>query len=355
MSLATFAAAYAMKERMAPTLLKHSKVQGVGVGYHDPERPKKGAAVIIYADALSAVALGIASTVTISVKGKNVQVPIRVVRTGKIRSHANFQGRIRPVQAGYSIGTAAGSGTAGLIVTNFPGANQRYIFSNTHVLTNPLNSNVRAETLQPGGADNGRPVIDRVGSLSRYALLRRNATNFIDAAISLPVRNAIVTPRYATVGVVPGYVTSYRVGDRFKKVGRTTGLRFGRVDSVNTDVLVDYGGNLGVITFRNQSVIVGASPVSLPGDSGSVWLRRADNFAAAVNFAGTEDGLTSIAFPVDWFMRRFRLRVARPNGAGIVKNVKTNGNPAFARRLTARELASIRIISARSRTAAAKK
>ncbi|WP_036746917.1 hypothetical protein [Paenibacillus sp. UNC451MF] len=348
MNLATFAEAYAMKERMAPSILKHSKVQGIGVGYHDPQRPKKGAAVIIYADALSAVALGIASTVSISVKGKSVNVPIRVVKTGKIRSHANYRGRIRPVPAGYSIGTSAGSGTVGLIATNFPGANQRYIFSNTHVLTNPLNTNVRAETLQPGGADNGRPRVDRVGFLSRYALLRRNATNFIDAALSLPVRNSILNPRYATVGVVPGHVTSYRVGDRFKKVGRTTGLRFGRVDSVNTDVQVDYGGNLGVITFRNQSVIIGTSPVSLPGDSGSVWLRRDNNFASAVNYAGTADGLTSIAFPVDWFMRRFRTRVARPSGAGIVRNVNTNGNPAFARRLTARELASIRVIQVRS-------
>ncbi|WP_282942180.1 hypothetical protein [Paenibacillus sp. RC67] len=345
MRLATFAAAYIMKERMAPSLLKHSKVQGIGVGYHDPKKPKKGAAVIIYADAVSAVSLGIVSTASISVKGKSVNVPIRVVRTGKIRSHADYRGRIRPVPAGYSIGTTAGSGTVGLIVTNFPGANQRYIFSNNHVLTNPLNSSVRSETLQPGGADNGRPVRDRVGFLSRFALLKRNGANYIDAALSLPVRNSILNPRYATVGVVPGHVTSYRVGDRFKKVGRTTGLRYGRVDSVNTDVQVDYGEDLGVITFRDQSVIIGINPVSLPGDSGSVWLRRSDNFAAAVNFAGTEDGLTSIAFPVDWFMRRFRTRVARPNGAGIIRNVNTNnGNPAYARRLTASELASIKVV-----------
>lgn len=353
MRLATFAAAYAMKERMVSSLLQHSKVQGVGVGYHDPKRPKKGAAVIIYADALSATALGIASSASISVNGKSTKVPIRVVRTGKIRSHANYQGRIRPVPAGYSIGTSAGSGTVGLIVTNAANANQRYIFSNTHVLTNPLNSAVRAETLQPGGADNGRPVKDRVGFLSRFAQLQRNAPNYIDAALSLPVSNSLLNPRYATVGVVPGYVTSYRVGERFKKVGRTTGLRNGRVDSVNTDVQVDYGENLGILTFRNQSVIVGSNPVSLPGDSGSVWLRQSDHLAAAVNFAGTEDGLTSIAFPVDWFMRRFRTKVARPNGAGIIRKVNTaNGNPAFARCLTSRELASIKVVVVKSASSA---
>lgn len=345
MNLVTFAAAYAMKERIAHSMLKHSKVQGIGIGYHDPKHPKKGAAVIIYANALSAASLGIASALSLRVKGKAVKVPIRLVRTGKIRSHANFRRRIRPVPAGYSIGTIRGSGTVGLIVTNFPNATQRYIFSNNHVLTNPFNSMTRAETLQPGGADNGRSGRDRVGRLSRFVQLRQNRPNFIDAALSIPVRNSILNPRYATVGVIPGHVTSYRVGDRFKKVGKTTGLVYGRVDSVNTDVQVDYGEKLGVFTFRNQTVIKGSNPASLSGDSGSVWLRRADNYAAAVNYAGNESGLISIAFPVDWFMRRFQTRVALPEGAGRIRTVNThNGNPAYARRLTAKELGQIRTI-----------
>jgi hypothetical protein len=346
--LVTFSDAYAMKERMARSILKHPKVQGIGVGYHDPKHPEKGATVIIYADAGSAASLGIASTPSVRGKDKTVQVPVRLVRTGKFHSHADFNRRIRPVTAGYSIGTRGKSGTAGLIVTNFPNAHQRYIFSNNHVLTNPINSGTHADTLQPGGVGHGRSGRDRVGRLVRFVQLRRKQPNLMDAALSIPVRNSILNPRYATVGIIPGHVTSYRVGERFKKVGRTTGLVFGTVSSVNTDVRVDYGTRLGMLTFRNQTVILGSNPVSLPGDSGSVWLRRADNFAAAVNYAGTKDGRMSIAFPVDWFMRTFRTRVAHPEGAGRIRTIHAaNSNAAYARGLTAKELASIRIIRAR--------
>lgn len=341
--MATFAHAYVVKERIAGTLLKHPKVFGVGVGYQDPKHPVRGAAVIVYANTLSAKTLGVTPMLKLPRKTGHVAVPIQVIRSGKIRSNADYTGRIRPVPAGYSVGTIAGSGTVGLIVASVLRANQLYIFSNNHVLTNPINSQLRAETLQPGGADNGRPVLDRVGYLSRLALLRRNSSNFIDAALSAPVRNSILSPRYATVGVIPGHVTSYRVGDRFQKVGRTTGLKCGTVTSVNTDILVDYGGTLGPLRFRNQTVIRSRNPISLPGDSGSVWLTQKDKFAAAVNYAGSDDGLTSVAFPVDWAFRKFRVRVPQAATTGRVCVVPVR-NLSYARRLTANELASIRVV-----------
>ncbi|QSO47677.1 chymotrypsin family serine protease [Alicyclobacillus mengziensis] len=344
--MATFAHAYAIKERIAASLLRHPKVHGVGVGYLDRKHPNKGAAVIVYANALSAVSLGISAPLKLIRNQKHVAVPVRVMKTAKIRSHTDYTRRIRPVPAGYSIGTIAGSGTLGLVVANARHPNQLYIFSNNHVLTNPINSVNRVETLQPGGADNGRPGIDGVGYLSRFVRLKKKALNLIDAALSTPLRNGILSPRYATVGVLPGYVTSYRVGDRFKKVGRTTGLRYGTVESVNTDIVIDYGPNLGTLTFRNQTVIRGARSVSLPGDSGSVWLRQKDNFAAAVNYAGTADGRLSISFPVHWAMQRFQIRVAQPGAIGRVRIVQPR-TAAYARRLTPKELASLQVIRLR--------
>lgn len=323
-------------------------IYGVGVGYHDPKHPKKGAAVILYANAVGSTALGFGPKFFSTVKGKAVNVPIRVVKTQKIRCNASYTGRIRPVIAGYSIGTTGGSGTLGLIVSR---GNQQYLLSNNHVLTNPTNSRARTETLQPGGADEGRTSRDRVGYLSRFVTLQKNSDNRIDAALSRPIRSSLVSPRYATIGPIPGHVTSYRVGERFKKVGRTTGLTYGRVDSVNTDVQVDYGPELGTLTFRNQSMILSDTPVSLPGDSGSVWLRKADNFAAAVNYAGTEDGKTSVSFPVDWAFAALRVRVARPpgQGTGCVKNINThNGNAAYTRRLTAKELSGLKVVHSKS-------
>jgi len=346
--MATFAAAYATKERLARSMLHHPKVHGIGVGYRDPKHREKGAAVIVYADALSAASLGIPTAVSTHLKGREVRVPIRFVKSGAFRSHAKYRSRIRPVPAGYSIGTTRRSGTAGLIVTNFPEQNKRYILSNNHVLTNPVNSSNRTATLQPGGADKGRRKRDRVGHLELLVKLSRNGINYMDVALSAPTRNSILNPRYAAIGIVPGHVTSYRVGEQWKKVGRTTGFRTGIVDSVNTDVRVGYG-RAGSFRFRNQTVVVGSKPVSQPGDSGSVWLRREDNFAAAVNFAGSTDGKSSISFPIHWAMETFGIRAARPDGTGVVCSLKTgDGNPAYSRQLTAKELASIRIVKAPS-------
>lgn len=107
-----------------------------------------------------------------------------------------------------------------------------------------------------------------------------------------------------------------------------------------------------MLTFLNQSIILSNTPISLPGDSGSVWLRSSDNYAAAVNYAGTTDGKTSVAFPIDWALSALRVRVARPAGqsAGRIKIVDThNGNAAYTRRLTAKELSRLKIIQAKSR------
>ncbi|PUA40479.1 hypothetical protein C8Z91_03190 [Paenibacillus elgii] len=341
--VATFMAALQMKRKMAPHILKKSGVHGVGIGYKDPANPKKGAAVIIYTDKVSSASLGlIPAMFAAKAKGKGTAVPIRIVKTGKMRAHANYTRRIRPVPPGYSVGTPVDSGSVGLIVTNNSKAASRYLLSNNHVL-NPNNTNFATETIQPGGADGGRSGTDRIGRLYSYVKLEKKKNNFIDAALSVPTNKRLLNPNYPTVGAIPGYVTSYRVGERLKKVGRTTGLVNGRVESIDTDIQIDYGGNLGVLNFKNQTVIRGTTPISLAGDSGSAWLRRSDNYAAAINFAGTSDGRLSIAFPVHWAMQAFGTKVARASGAGKVKQIQAvKTSRAYVRKLPAKVLAGIK-------------
>lgn len=337
-----------MKKRMSRTMLGKSNVHGIGVGYHDPKNPKKGAAVIIYTNKtkITSKFLGLSSTLTMTAKGKSVTVPVRFVKSGKIRAYVDYKARIRPIPAGYSIGTQSGSGSVGLIVTDASMPRQRYMISNNHVL-NPTNSCRMTRTLQPGGADGGQIGLDTVGRLFRYVKLERNKSNRVDIALSKPVRNSLLSPRYPTVGVLPGYVTTYRIGDRLKKVGRTTGVVHGIVDSVNTDIQIDYG-ELGNFNFKNQTVVRGVNPVSLPGDSGSVWLRTTDNYAAAMNFAGSSDGRVSISFPVQWAMQIFGTQIARPKGLGTVKKVKTKHSPeSYAPQLTSKELALLRVLRAK--------
>ena len=302
-------------------MLKQRGIHGVGVGYKDPAKPYKGAAVIVYADKAVSTA---SSKVRRKVRPQTVpiptalksKVPVRVIRSSKFRKNgletARFRRRIRPVIAGYSVGTPDVSGTAGLIISDKKRPNSRYILSNNHVLVNN-NSARPSVTLQPGGADGGTVKRDTVGFVNRFVKLRKNRPNFLDAATSKPLRRNLLFPAYAVYGKVPGFVRTYKIGDRFKKVGRTSGIVTGKVESLHTDIQVDYGdyGNLGTITFKNQSVIRGKRPVSLSGDSGSVWLTRRGNLAAAVNFAGSDGGHLSIAYPVEWFMKVFGTRVAR--------------------------------------------
>lgn len=320
--MTSFYKAYMLKERYAGRLLRQRGIHGVGVGFKEPDNPNSGPAIIVYASTAypSAGKRNHKSvqkqTVRIPAKLKS-SVSIRMVRSTKFRTNASspairFQKRIRPVIAGYSIGTPEVSGTAGLIVSYRHQPHSRLILSNNHVLVNS-NKNRKSVTLQPGGADGGTVQRDLIGHMDRFVKLRKGRPNYIDAATSKPLRRHLLSPAYAVFGQVPGYVRSYRIGDRFKKVGRTTGAVTGTVESIHTDIRVNYGdyGNLGTITFKNQSVIRGKRPVSLGGDSGSVWLTRSGNQAAAVNFAGTEEGRLSIAYPVDWFMKVFGTRVAR--------------------------------------------
>lgn len=313
-------------------MLRKRGIHGIGVGLHDPKNPKKGAAIIVYAEALSSAGVKKrggkkrAAHLPPGIAAKT-GVPFRIVRSTRFckngtapLSKRSFTGRIRPVVAGYSVGTSDASGTAGLIVSDTNNGQSRYILSNNHVLVKD-NTNRFSETIQPGGADGGISGRDRIGHMDRFIPLNKKRANYLDAATSKPLRRSLLKPAYAVYGTVPGYIKSYQVGDRFKKVGRTSGVVTGTVESIHTDIQVDYGdyGNLGTITFKDQSVIRGKRPVSLDGDSGSVWLTRRGNMAAAVNFAGSENGLLSISYPIDWFMKVFKTRVARPGKAGIAR------------------------------------
>ncbi|MDP4097620.1 hypothetical protein OIN60_12635 [Paenibacillus sp. P96] len=332
--MATFAAALRMKNQYAKKWMTTKGIFGVGIGYRDPKNHKKGAAVIIYTDSLSAAKSVLSKA---SAHSTGAKAPVRIVRSQPFRTNALYTRRIRPVPAGYSIGTIDASGTLGLVVADAECQSTKYMLSNNHVL-NPHNTGGAIPTLQPGGADGGTLASDRVGTLYRYVRLRKSGQNLLDAAISAPLRNSLISPRYATIGVVPGYITSYKIGERLKKVGRTTGLVYGRVESIHTDVQIEYGENLGVLSFRDQSIIRGSKPISLPGDSGSVWLRRSDSYAAAVNFAGSNDGRISVSFPVERAMRAFKLQVAKPSGQALVKR-RPAAPCSCTRPLTTKELA----------------
>lgn len=332
--MVSFRSAYRLKKKISARMLRQRGIHGIGVGLQDPLHPNKGAALVIYTNTVKSISnlllqkkrkvshskkrkIAVASHTTYHISG----IPVRIIRSqqftschlaGKRCRHSNeaqnlkFQRRIRPVIAGYSVGREDSSGTAGLILRAGACGKQRYLLSNNHVLVNE-NSRRCSPTLQPGGADGGTLNRDVIGENHRFVKLRRNQNNYLDAAITRPLRRSLLFPSYAKFGPVQGHVASYRIGEQLKKVGRTTGVTFGTVESIHTDINVNYGeyGNLGSIPFKNQTIIRGQRPISLSGDSGSVWLTKRGNHAAAVNFAGTSNGFLSVSYPIEWFMQVF--------------------------------------------------
>jgi hypothetical protein len=75
----------------------------------------------------------------------------------------------------------------------------------------------------------------------------------------------------------------------------------------------DYGG-LGVVTLKEQCIIRGTQ-ISVPGDSGSVWLRKDDCYGVAVNCASSDGGDHSVAFPLQWALDAFQCVVVAPGFA----------------------------------------
>ncbi|MBP2000898.1 hypothetical protein J2Z69_001941 [Paenibacillus shirakamiensis] len=350
--MASFASAFALKEQISKSMLKKPGIHGIGVGMNQIGNLKAGAAIIIYTDKV-VVSTRSKSSMIYRKHGRRIRVPVHIHHCPKFCCHSAskaqpYQKKVRPLIAGYSIGTAKSSGTAGLIVTDVKHGGH-FVLSNNHVL-NATNSAAFSPTLQPGGADGGTLKKDRIGKLNKFIQLQDNQTNYLDAALSKPLTASLLAPKYAKVGCVPGHVSSYRIGDTFKKVGRTSGLVTGKVHSIHTDTAVSYFGyaRLSFAVFKNQTVIKSKTPVSLPGDSGSVWL-TSDHYAAAVNFAGSSDGKLSIAYPVEWFMQVFGTRTALPKGAGTVKTPHMLGKEKrlYTQPLSTSEIQKIRVQKAR--------
>jgi hypothetical protein len=365
--MATFHEALKHKNRLSPVLLKRAEVMGVGVGYADPKKPTAGASVIVYTHQ-KIVPSGLNNLKSVASK-LGSSVPVRFLSADSFKAHVlkapkpkvykatTFQSRNRPVPGGVSIGKTNpfATGTAGLIVIK---NNQLYILSNNHVLIRD-NSSAFSETVQPGPADGGRSGTDRVGRAYQFVPLHPGEVNFQDSSIALPTSNSLLNPRYlrnasGDLITVPGHLLSYPVGLQVFKSGRTSGAVRGTVESNNVDVRVSYGGSLGTLLFRNQTVIVGTSgPVSLPGDSGSVWLRSSDRYAVALNFAGPADGSRSISNPIGVVMASYGVRTAIPAAggtytAGKIKGTAPHGDASYVQPLTAQQRKRTRAILVKS-------
>lgn len=223
------------------------------------------------------------------------EVDVRYV--GRIRARAKpwYRSKQRPLLIGSSTGFLASgfimAGTLGCFVRS-GSSSALYILSNNHVLADENRYPKGRPIVQPGGLDGGSPTADRVAKLTRFVRLDPGQTNFVDCAIAK--LNATIQAdvhKLKGIGTLAGQRGSeLQVGDVVHKVGRTTGVRHGRVTAFELDgVAVEY--DIGVISFDNQIEIEGAGNRSFSdaGDSGSLIVDD-EMLAAALLFAGGDHG-----------------------------------------------------------------
>jgi hypothetical protein len=205
-----------------------------------------------------------------------------------------YRSKQRPLLIGSSVGFLASgfimAGTLGCFVKK-TGAGL-YILSNNHVLADENRYKKGGEIVQPGTLDGGKPNTDGVASLSQFVRLRPGVTNLVDCAIAkLDAGIAADPTKLKGIGTLVGAMTAApAIGAVVHKVGRTTGVRHGKVTAIELDgVTVQY--DIGLITFDNQIEIEGGGTQSFSdaGDSGSLIVND-DMEAAALLFAGGDHG-----------------------------------------------------------------
>ena len=197
-----------------------------------------------------------------------------------------YKNRIRPARPGYSIGHyKITAGTFGCLVRDTCYPCRIHILSNNHVLANSNVANIGNPILQPGSVDGGTYPADMIARLSRFIPIRFNNPalyNLVDAAIAQPADHRNVIASVVALGIPKGTVEAI-LGMSVVKSGRTTQTTAGKVIGVDVTVSVGYGGGR-VAHFRNQVL---TTNMSQGGDSGSLLMRRADQKATGLLFAGS--------------------------------------------------------------------
>ncbi|MEU7480013.1 hypothetical protein AB0A63_28765 [Lentzea sp. NPDC042327] len=158
------------------------------------------------------------------------------------------------------------------------------------------------EFLHPSRVDGGLVGADQVAVLDRAAL----AGSVSAAGLRMGGRpfRAEVLDVGALTGTAPAVV-----GSSVRKRGRTTGLTYGVVTSVDATLRLDFGAELGVRTLRDQVRVHSAERFGDHGDSGAV-LVDADNRVVGLYVGGT--GTTGFANPIEPVLRLLDVELLTP-------------------------------------------
>ena len=199
-------------------------------------------------------------------------------------------------------------GTLGAIVKDND-TNDPMLLSNFHVMCVDNGWSVGDDMTQPSRVDGGNCPANVVGELQRASLGGQ-----VDCAVASHTARGY-SCSIEEIGWVAGKATA-SVGLTVRKRGRTTGLTYGTVDTVNLTVSINYGDGLGTVTLTNQ-IGIDVDPAKSAkfgdhGDSGSVVV---DNNRRVVGlyFAGDDTGSYGVANPIQAVLDALNVNICVPS------------------------------------------
>jgi hypothetical protein len=160
-----------------------------------------------------------------------------------------------------------------------------------HVLNPLIATATITHIIQPGADDGGVYPYDFVGYLHDFVPMYPNTPVTVDAAIFSCLQPSIISDKIVDVNITPMSprdVNWENWGEGVHKVGRTTGLTYGKISEIIATVKVDnyiYQDVFGV-TSDTYFPELDAYTFAWPGDSGSLVLSDIDDKPLGLVFAG---------------------------------------------------------------------
>lgn len=314
-------------------LLKQAGVTGVDIGYKYVGGKKiDELSIRVYVEEKKAekdvpanerIPQTIKGVKTDVIQRKFVLHPLRI-RLADLEVKADT-GTYDPLKGGISIGPCrvidgyVYVGTLGAIVKDNDSGDPM-LLSNFHVMCVDDKWSAGDTMAQPSRVDGGHCPADVVGELQRASLGGQ-----VDCAVASHTARDHAC-EIVEIGEVTGTATA--IPDMaVRKRGRTTGLTYGTVDTVDLTVKIDYGNGLGVVTLTDQ-IGIEVDPAKSAkfgdnGDSGSVVVNDGRK-VVGLHFAGNEDGTYGVANPIQAVLDALNVSICVPSKrvAGFQYSVK---------------------------------
>ncbi len=219
------------------------------------------------------------------------------------------------------------SGTLGAIVQD--DADVKYFLSNNHVFAGCNHTPVDMPILSPSTMD-ASPNLPSPREVCRHHSIFELRSGFhplvpttkADAAIAKIYDDTVVTSWQgdAVIGYdTPSAVLPGSPGLKVKKIGRTTGITYGEIESlVNTPSPILYKSkNFNATVFISDAWIVRANPgepFALPGDSGSLVVSEDGAQAVGLLFAASPNGELGWITPIEAVLEHFNVSLVNSHG-----------------------------------------